>query len=407
MRRVRPRLPRRTVRLRLTLLYGVLFFAAGAGLLAVTYLLVQYSTGAVLLRRSDGTTTVTQLSDPHDLTRINSVGAQQRAADLHHLLVNSSIALGIMAAVALALGWFIAGHVLRPLRAITDTTRRISSRNLHQRLALSGPADELKDLAETIDQLLDRLEGAFTAQRNFVANASHELRTPLTYDRTLLEVTLADPHATTATLRTACEEILASQVHQERLIDALLTLASSERGLDDHEPFDLGALAGTIVATRYDGATDAGIQFEARLHPAPAVGDPRLIERLVTNLVDNATTHNTKGGWIEVSTGTRAGRAFLAVANSGPVIPAEQIDRLLQPFQRLDTARTSHPDGHGLGLSIVAAIATAHQAGLTARPNPGGGLDVEVTFPPAPGGRHSAELVPVMSDATPSHIDGD
>jgi len=401
MSRVRPRLPRRTVRLRLTLLYGGLFFAGGAGLLTVTYLLVQYTTG-VMVQHNGTTTIISPLPHPEDLNRINSAGAQQRAIYLHHLLVNSSIALAIMAAVALALGWFIAGHVLRPLRAITDATRRISSHNLHQRLALPGPADELKDLADTIDGLLDRLEAAFTAQRNFVANASHELRTPLTYNRTLLEVSLADQHANAATLRAACEEMLTSQIHQERLIDALLTLASSERGLDTHEPFDLAALTSTILSTRHNDR----LRFEVLLTPAPAVGDPRLIERLIANLVDNATTHNTTGGWVEIVTGTRAGGAVLAVANSGPVVPAEQVHRLLQPFQRLDTARTNHPDGHGLGLSIVAAIATTHRADLTASPNPQGGLDIEVCFPPASVSQRPAVPAPTTRSLALPEPDG-
>lgn len=397
MIRVRPRLPQRTVRLRLTLLYGGLFFAAGAGLLTITYLLVRYSSGVLFEHTRNGTTIVTvPLPSLAELNRLDSIGARQREADLHHLLIYSSLALAIMAAIALALGWLIAGHVLRPLRSITDTTRRISSHNLHRRLALPGPADELKNLADTIDGLLDRLEAAFTAQRNFVANASHELRTPLTYDRTLLEITLADPHATAATLRDACEEMLTSHLHQERLIDALLTLASSERGLDTHESFDLADITGTIVSTR-----QTKIHVDVRLNPAPTVGDPRLVERLVANLVDNATTHNTTDGWVEISTGTRAGRAYLAIANSGPVIPAEQIDRLLQPFQRLDAARTSHPDGHGLGLSIVAAIVAAHQASLTARPNPSGGLDIDVSFPSTPLNQDPAALTrqSVGSDA--------
>lgn len=377
--RVPIRLPQRTVRARLTLLYGGLFFAAGAGLLAVTYVLVEHTT-AVRIRAVKGGHQVITSTAPK---RLSGLAAQQRAIDLHHLLVNSGIALAIMAVAALALGWLIAGHVLRPLRTIISTTQQISAHNLHERLDLPGPTDELKHIADTIDGLLDRLQAAFTAQRHFIANASHELRTPLTYDRTLLEVTLADPHASNATLRAACTEILTSQTHQERLIEALLTLASSERGLETQESVDLAAVTGPIATTRRPVAESAGLHFDARLNPAPVAGDPRLIERLVINLIDNAIAHNTTSGWVEILTGTRAGHAFLAIANTGPIVRADEIDRLLQPFQRLDAARTYHPDGHGLGLSIVAAIATAHQATLTARPNPRGGLDIEVSFPAA------------------------
>lgn len=383
MSRIRAWLPRRTVRLRLTLLYGGLFFAAGAGLLAVVYLLAEH-TGSVLVERSKYGHPVIATSPPRHLAGPGQdLAAHQRAADLYHLLVNSGIALAIMAVVALALGWLIAGRVLRPLRAITAATEQISARNLHQRLALRGPGDELKHLADTIDGLLDRLEAAFTAQRHFVANASHELRTPLTYDRTLLEITLADPRATTAALRAACEEILTSSADQERFIDALLTLATSERGLDTREPFDLAALTAPMVATRRAEAEHAGLRLRDRLNPAPAEGDPRLIERLIANLIDNAMAYNTPAGRVSVSTGTSTGRAYLSVTNTGPQVPADQIERLLQPFQRLGTARTRHqPDGHGLGLSIVAAIADAHHATFTARPNPHGGLGVSVRFPP-------------------------
>ncbi|MBO0788308.1 MAG: HAMP domain-containing protein [Actinobacteria bacterium] len=383
MSRIRAWLPRRTIRLRLTLLYGGLFFATGAGLLTVTYLLADHTGGVIIALRKNGHAYISSSPRRH-LAQVAGQGlaAHQRAADMYHLLVNSGIALAVMAVIALALGWLIAGHVLRPLRAITATTEQISARNLDQRLALPGPGDELKHLADTIDGLLDRLEAAFTAQRHFVANASHELRTPLTYDRTLLEITLADPHATAVTLRAACEEMLTSSAGQERLIDALLTLATSERGLDTRQPFDLAALAAPIAATRRAEAENAGLRFDGHLGPAPAVGDPRLIERLITNLIDNAIAHNTTDGRVEISTGTRAGRAFISVANTGPHVPPDQIERLLQPFQRLGAARTRHPDGHGLGLSIVAAISDAHHASLTARPNPGGGLIVTAHFPP-------------------------
>ena len=376
MTRVRPHLPRHPIRLRLTVLYGALFLAAGAGLLAVTYLLVEYSTGVQVTAGRNGRPVVT--SPPRHL---GGLAAHQRAADLHHLLINSGIALAIMAMAALALGWLIAGHVLRPIRAIIATTERISTRNLHQRLALAGPADEFTQLADTIDGLLDRLDAAFDAQRRFVAHASHELRTPLTYDRTVLEVALTDPYAGAAALRDTCQEILSSRIEQERLIDALLTLARGERDLDTHVPVDLAAVTGAVAAARRAGAERAGIGVHVRLDPARTTGDPRLVDRLVGNLVDNAITHNHPAGRIDIRTETRDGRAVVSVANTGPVVPADQIARLLQPFQRLGTGRGAHPDGHGLGLSIVAAVATAHRATLTARPRPHGGLDVRVHFP--------------------------
>jgi signal transduction histidine kinase len=317
-------------------------------------------------------------SPPRHLT---GLAAHQRATDLHHLLINSGIALAVTAVAALALGWLIAGHVLHPIRAIIATTERISTHNLHQRLALAGPDDEFTQLADTIDGLLDRLDAAFSAQRRFVAHASHELRTPLTYDRTVLEVALADPHAGAAELRDACEEILSSRIEQERLIDALLTLARGERDLDTHEPIDLAALTGTVAAARRAEAERAGIDVRTRLDPARTTGDPRLVDRLVTNLVDNAIAHNHPAGRVDIRTETRDGRAIVSVANTGPVVPPDQIDRLLQPFQRLGTGSAARPDGHGLGLSIVAAVATAHRAVLTARPRPRGGLDVQVRFP--------------------------
>lgn len=377
------RLPRRTVRLRLTLLYGGLFLASGAALLAVTYLLVatQFPGRHVVTGPNGGASGSGGAFAPPDSAPADQ--ARQQAAQLHLLLAQSGIALAIMAVVAFGLGWLVAGRILRPLRAMTATTRHISADNLHQRLAVPGPSDELKDLGDTIDGLLARLEAAFEAQRRFVANASHELRTPLTLERAMLEVALADPDATAESLRATCEDVLATGQQQERIIEALLTLARSQQGLHQHEPVDLAAITATVVARRQPEACRRGLQLTAALGPASASGNPRLVERLVANLVDNALRHNTPSGLVEVTTTSRAGHATLSVGNTGPPVPAGQIERLLQPFQRLSTDRTTEHDGLGLGLSIVAAIATAHGALLIPHTRPGGGLDVHVSFPAA------------------------
>jgi signal transduction histidine kinase len=288
-----------------------------------------------------------------------------------------------MAAVSVLLGWLVAGRVLRPVRAINATARRITATNLHQRLSLDGPDDEFKELGVTLNDLLERLDTSFESQRRFVANASHELRTPLTVERTLLQVALADPDTTLDTLRGVAAKLLTSGAHQEQLIDALLTLASSERGLQESVPFDLAEITQqTLTQDALDRARRRGLQVHTDITLAPAVGDPQLAQRLVSNLLDNAIRHNHKNGEITVITGRSAGRPFLSVANTGPVIPEAEIGRLLEPFQQLGRPRTGHRDGRGLGLAIVSAIATAHHADLTVRPLPDGGLDVEVFFQP-------------------------
>jgi signal transduction histidine kinase len=264
---------------------------------------------------------------------------------------------------------------------LNERARAISATSLHKRLALGGPNDELSQLAGTFDDLLDRLEAAFAAQRRFVANASHELRTPLTLERALLEANLTDPDATIDSFRATSERLLALSQQQEQLTDALLTLASSERGLDRHEPFDLAALADEALQNRAPELQSLGLHMDATLQPAPSTGDPRLVERLIANLLDNATRHNIAAGHIQITTHDRAGRAVLAVSNSGPHIPAGELDRLLQPFQQADANRASNGGGRGLGLSIVHAIAVAHNATLALRPQPEGGLHVEVSFP--------------------------
>jgi signal transduction histidine kinase len=316
----------------------------------------------------------------HQLAQVAPVEAAQRAVDSHQLLVNSGLALAIVAVLALLAGWLVAGRMLRPIRTITRTARRISSTNLHERLALAGPQDELKELGDTLDDLFGRLDGAFEAQRHFVANASHELRTPLTAERTLLQVALDDPGTTIAAWRCTAEEVLASSDEQEQLIEALLTLASSESGLNRHEPVDLVATVEATLSGLEPEINRLGIHVDEVTAPAPLEGDALLVERLVVNLLTNAVRHNVLGGRIEVVTDVRDGQPRLSVTNTGPLIPPSEVDRLFQPFQRLDPRRSHYQDGHGLGLSIVRAIANAHRADIDARPMPDGGLSVTVIF---------------------------
>jgi signal transduction histidine kinase len=268
-----------------------------------------------------------------------------------------------------------------PLRTITAAARRISASSLHERLALPGPDDELKELADTLDSLFARLEDSFDAQRRFAASASHELRTPLTRERTLLQVTLADPAATTGTWQAVSRELLASNAEQERLIEALLTLASSEASPGEREPADLAAITSAALAAARPAISRLGLHVQTDIQPAALDGDPLLVQQLAANLIDNAVRHNIPGGDIHVTTTTSDAGAVLSVTSSGQVIPAAEVDRLFRPFQRLGP-RSARRDGHGLGLSIVRAIATAHAATITAQPRPGGGLAINITFPP-------------------------
>jgi signal transduction histidine kinase len=387
------RLPRRTARLRLTALYGALFLACGAVLLVITYVLVERAIDPVNLNRlidlkmpyalslkGGGRSSAGQLT-PLEVALAKAIAG----ADLGQVLIQAPIALAVVTVLAVALGWVVAGRILRPLATITAAARRISASNLNERLALRGPDDELKALGDTLDDLLTRLEASFEAQRHFVASASHELRTPLTRERAMLQVALDDPGTTAEMWRDTAREVLASNAEQESLIEALLTLASSEGGLSQHEPVDLAAVTGEVLLTRLTEADRLGLRIRAATQPAALDGDLLLTERLVANLVDNAVRHNVAGGHIEVTTRTRDGRAVLSVASTGPVIAAAEVGRLFQPFQRLNGRRGHHGAGHGLGLSIVRAIATAHGAAIGARALRGGGLAVDVTFPPPSG----------------------
>jgi signal transduction histidine kinase len=291
-----------------------------------------------------------------------------------------------MALLSVGLGWLVAGRVLGPLRTITASARDISATSLDRRLNLAGPDDELKELGDTFDDLLTRLERSFRSQRQFVANASHELRTPLTLERALLEAVLTEPEPTTDSLMKTCERLHLATGEQERLIDALLTLAISERGIERAEPFDLAVLADRALALRRPDAQRHGLTFDATLAPAPTIGDAELAERLIANLIDNATRYNIPAGRVEVVTGHHNGAATILVSNTGPAVPTDEVSDLFEPFRRLGNKRTRHADGHGhgLGLSIVAAIATAHHADLSAHARQQGGLDIQVRFPPLP-----------------------
>jgi signal transduction histidine kinase len=392
----RARLPRRTVRLRLTAWYGALFLASGAALLAVTYALVVQAFVSDPAHGVECRGPSAPSSQCHTFTarQAQAAALQQHAAVLHELLTRSEIALAAMTVLSIGLGWFIAGRALRPLRTITAAAREISAASLGDRLALGGPRDELRELGDTFDGLLARLEAAFSAQRQFIANASHELRTPLARQRVISQVALADPGATIESLSTAHQRVLASGAEQQQLIDALLTLARGQAGLAVWEPFDLAELAGRVLCTRQADTSGRNLTVHAALAPAPASGSLGLAERMVANLVDNALRHNRPGGRVEVTTGTTDSGAALTVANTGPTVPIAAVSRLFEPFQQLGPDRTGRRDGLGLGLSIVRAVAEAHHAAVTARPRPGGGLAVEVTFPDPRRVRPAAPLLP-------------
>ena len=347
---------RPVLRVQLTLLYSGLFL----GLLTAVLLAAGLLYGHSAQRAPAGTAPVN--------------GDGGRTFDLGPALI------GLAAAVLAVLGaWWLAGRFLRPLRTMTTTAQEISASNLSKRLELPSSGDELAALGGTLNDLFARLEATFTAQRNFVANASHELRTPLAGQRTLLQVALADPEGDITSLRAACEEALQLGTEQEILIDALLTLAGSEQGIQTRTRLDLAAIADSVINRRIPAA-DQSVTIDHRLHPAPTTGDPVLIERLLANVVDNALRYNQPDGTVTVATEMTNGRARLVVSNTGPTVTAEELTRLFQPFQQASTHRHHH-GGHGLGLAIVRAIADAHGADLTARAHPDGGLTIELTLP--------------------------
>jgi signal transduction histidine kinase len=375
---------RPTIRLKLTLLYAGVVFVAGALLLSVSYVLVRNNL-------TGGAARLPTL-DPGQYALQRAIQEEVAADALHDLRVQYAIALAALTALSVLLGWALAGRVLRPLQRITATAQRVSQDTLDERIALHGPRDELKELADTFDGMLERLSAAFASQRRFVANASHELRTPLSVIRTELEVTLADPEATNAELRAMAETVRDATAATERLIQALLMLARSEAGVTRRDALDLADAARQALAQTGAEAAAAHLHVDAALEPAPVAGDRRLLERLVANLVENAVRHNRPGGGVEVRTGTRDDRSVVTVANDGDAVPERAVASLVEPFQRLD--RGARGDGAGLGLSIVRSVAEAHGGALTLRARPQGGLVATVALPAA---RQDAR-----SDADPS-----
>jgi signal transduction histidine kinase len=371
--RRRPRLAPRSARLRLTLLYSGMFLVLGTAIVVVIALL----SSATAIRE-------TSVAVPGPAGQVvHAAVSQQHSADIKGVLAGAWVTLVLTAAVSAVLGWFVAGRVLRPLRQMTTAARTISAGNLHERLALTGPDDEFKQLGDTFDELLARLEASFAAQRRFVANAAHELRTPLTLERTLLQVALADPDATSATLRATCGELLTVGREQEQLIDALLTLATSQRGLQTRQPVDLAVTAQAVLESVRTEAERRDLQLTIDLGAAIASGDPTLIERLIFNVLDNAIRYNEPGGRVELRTASDGPRAVVTVINTGRHVPSGEIERLFEPFQRLARDRTGSDRHRGLGLSIVRAIATAHDGTVTAVPRPDGGLAITVSLPAA------------------------
>ncbi len=381
------RRPRLTVRARLTLLYTGLFAACGAIVVAVSYTLVAHlgtpgqsqpaPASAVAWCQSQQRSAAPDTGVPPKCSLIlQQLGAQhQRDLTLSHLLDYSLITLAVVIALATILGWIAAGRALRPVHRITAAARAASEHNLTARVALRGPRDELHELAETFDEMLDRLQAAFAGQQRFIANASHELRTPLAVMRATVDVVLDNPDHTPDDLRGMAVDIRTAVDRAEHLIGALLILARNERGLTVHEQIDLATVAEDILETAALGARNV----HATLEPALISGDPVLAEHLVANLVDNAIRYNAASGDIWINTRTLNGGSQLTVANTGPIISPGDASRIFQPFQRLDD-RTSH-DGYGLGLTIVASIAAIHGGTAAAHPRADGGLSVTVTIP--------------------------
>jgi signal transduction histidine kinase len=361
----------------LTLLYTGLFILCGAILIAITYALVAG------LPAPDETCTATDEAARNKckegIQQAVAQGARaQRHATLAHLLQYSLITLAAATLLAALAGWIVAGRVLRPIHRIAETARAASERNLSARVALTGPRDELRELAETFDTMLSRLQAAFESQRRFIANAGHELRTPLTVMRTTLDVALAKPDPTLGELRRMGQNVRIMVDQTDQLINALLTLARSEHTLTVREPVDLAALAEDVL----DSVDHGDLRLHASLEPAVTSGDPILLERLVANLVDNALRYNTPNGDLWLTTSSHDGRVTLVVANTGPVIAPQAVGRLFEPFHRL-RGRTSN-DGFGLGLAVVSSITAVHHGDVSAEPRPGGGLTITVTMPRVP-----------------------
>ncbi|TDC16298.1 HAMP domain-containing protein [Actinomadura bangladeshensis] len=358
-----------------------------AVLVAVTYLLtVRTMDNRFSARAGVDATTLTRLralAIDGDVNQLMALKAdadrqmeQQKHDVLEQLLQSSLVTMLVVGVLAVVIGYLVAGRVLRPLHRMTATARRLSESNMHERIALDGPQDEIKDLADTFDRMLDRLNRAFDAQRRFVANASHELRTPLTINRTVLEVALASRKSPPET-KALADVLLGNTARHERLIEGLLLLAKSER--------ELGTRAATplpdVVRSALDQLDDPAVDVEARLAPAVVAGDPVLLERCAVNLLENAVKYNVKDGRVWVRTGEQGGEAFLQVVNTGRPVPAYEVAGIFEPFRRLRADRTGSKDGAGLGLSIVRAVVRAHGGAIETVPRPDGGLSITVRLP--------------------------
>jgi signal transduction histidine kinase len=383
------------IRIRLALIYAGLFLVAGSALLGLTYGLVASSLPATSVPAKQSNqqeklaAACTQpRPDPGIIQACKqafSAGANagsqsQRQQALHNLLLFSLVGLAVMTVASGGVGWVVSGRVLRPVRTITETARRASEQHLGERLALTGPRDELKELADTFDAMLERLDRAFAAQRRFVANASHELRTPLTVMRTAIDVTLAKPSRTPQQLEDMAARVRRSIDRAENMVDALLTLAVSDQGPASSEFLDLATAAEDAIDIAAAGIERLGLRIHTVLEPAETTGDPHLLERMVGNLVDNAVRHNEPGGWIRLRTGTSDATVFFQISNSGLFIPDDAVPSLFEPFRRIE-GRAGTRDGVGLGLSIAQSVVTAHGATVSARSQPGGGLDISVVLP--------------------------
>ena len=386
------------VRTRLTLIYAAPFFVAGLAVFGLALFVLQKiilptSPTAPLMTSGKLVGTVEQVCQAYTTTSTSLcerayaayyagtvAGMQAQQNTLAKLLGFWALGLGGMTVASGGLGWYISGRLLRPVREITETARRASEQHLGERLALAGPRDELKELADTFDDMLERLDAAFATQRRFVANASHELRTPLTVMRTAIDVTLAKPSPTASQLTDMAVRVRRSVDRAESMIEALLTLAVSDQGKLSTEFTDLATWAEDAIDAAAPEIERLNLHVEAKLDPAETTGDPQLLERMAWNLVDNAVRHNEPGGWIKLRTGSSEAAAYLEIANSGPFVPDDTVPSLFEPFRRME-ARTGVRDGAGLGLSIARSVVTAHRATVTARSQPAGGLDISVVIP--------------------------
>ncbi|WP_024758526.1 sensor histidine kinase [Streptomyces exfoliatus] len=389
---VRPLL-RPTIRIRLTLLYGGMFLIAGILLLSIIYLFtaqtLSESAAQLPFKIVKGevlpTTSWCRLPNTGTGDQFNDAVSvclrYQSDRALEDLLRRSLFALLGLSIIAFAFGYAMAGRVLSPLGRITRTARQVAGSDLARRIELDGPDDELKELADTFDEMLERLERAFTAQQRFVANASHELRTPLAINRTLLEVHLSDPGAPVE-LQQLGKTLLATNERSEQLVEGLLLLARSDNQIIERKAVDLAEVASRAIDQTHAEATVKGVEVRGERAPAVVQGNGVLLERIALNLLQNAVRYNVpEGGWVEVTTDIQHGQAVLTVSNTGPVVPAYEIDNLFEPFRRLRQERTGSDKGVGLGLSIARSVARAHGGRIIAEPREGGGLVMRVTLP--------------------------